>query len=226
MLDALIFDVDGTLVDSVDLHARAWCDAFADFGYHPTFQAVRSQIGKGGDQLIPVFVPQPELERIGEALDKHRGELFAERYLQQVRGFPQVRELFAALRRGGKRLALASSAKGSELTHYKQVAGIEDLIDTETSADQAEHSKPFPDIFQAALERLGEPEKDRCCVIGDTPYDAQAAKRAGLRCIGVLCGGFPEAALRAEGCVAIYREPAHLLAAFDAHGERAFLEQT
>ncbi len=215
MPKAVIFDVDGTLVDSVDLHARAWQDAFRDFGHEFDFQEIRSQIGKGGDQLLPVFLAEGEVRKRGEALEEHRAQIFKERYLSQVTAFPGVRPLFERLLADGKRIALASSAKGEELQYYKKTAQIDDLIDTETSSDDAEKSKPHPDIFEAALQRLGDIGAERVVVIGDTPYDAEAASKAGLRTVGVLCGGWPEAELRRAGCIAVFKDPADLLAQYD-----------
>jgi HAD superfamily hydrolase (TIGR01549 family) len=216
MLKAIIFDIDGTLVDSVDLHARAWQDAFRHFGREVEFERVRHQIGKGGDQLMPVFFSAAELERFGEELEKFRGELYKREYISRVRAFPQVRELFERIRADGRRIALASSAKKDELKTYKELARIADLIEEETSADDAERSKPHPDIFEAALAALGDVRADEAIVIGDTPYDAEAAGKIKLRTIGVLCGGFPEAELRAAGCTDIYRDPADLLARYNA----------
>lgn len=210
MIDAVIFDVDGTLVDSVDLHTRAWQEALAHFGYEVGFQLIRSQIGKGGDQLMPVFVPEADLKRVEEELDSFRSDLFKRKYLDQVRGFHRTRALFQHLKAEGKRVALASSAKGDELAYYKRAADIDDLVDTETSSDDAERSKPYPDIFQAALDRLGV-AAERAVVIGDSPWDAVAARKAGLRTIGVLCGGFPEADLREAGCAEIRQGPEDIL---------------
>ncbi|HEV7905641.1 MAG TPA: HAD family hydrolase [Pyrinomonadaceae bacterium] len=216
MLKAIIFDIDGTLVDSVDLHARAWQESFRKFGREVAFEKVRHQIGKGGDQLLPVFFSEAELERFGEELEKYRGELFKREYLSQVRPFPQVRELFERIRHDGTRIALASSAKKDELKTYKEIARITDLVEEETSADDADKSKPHPDIFEAALDSLGDVRADEAIVIGDTPYDAEAAGKIKLRTIGVLCGGFPETELRAAGCTDIFRDPADLLARYDA----------
>lgn len=212
MLKAIIFDMDGTLVDSVDLHARAWQETFRHFGREIEFKKVRHQIGKGSDQLMPVFFSEAELERFGEEMEKFRGELFKREYLSQVRAFPRVRELFERIKADGKRIALASSAKKDELKTYKELARITDLVEEETSADDVDKSKPHPDIFEAALAALGDVEADEAIVIGDTPYDAEAAGKIKLRAIGVLCGGFPEAELRAAGCTDIYRDPADLLA--------------
>jgi HAD superfamily hydrolase (TIGR01549 family) len=216
MLKAIIFDIDGTLVDSVDLHARAWQEAFRKFGREVEFEKVRHQIGKGGDQLMPVFFSAAELERFGEELEKYRGELFKREYISQVRAFPQVRELFERIRRDNLRIALASSAKKDELKTYKEITRITDLVEEETSADDADKSKPHPDIFEAALAALSDVRAGEAIVIGDTPYDAEAAGKIKLRTIGVLCGGFPEAELRAAGCTDIYRDPADLLARYDS----------
>ncbi len=147
--------------------------------------------------------------------------------MPQVRPFPKVRELFQRILADGKRIALASSGKKDEVEVYEKIAGIDDLIDDEdkTSSDDAEHSKPDPDIFQAALGKLGKIPANEVIAVGDTPYDAEAAGKAGLRTIGVLCGGFPEADLRAAGCIAIYRDPADLLAHYEtspiARGEES-----
>jgi HAD superfamily hydrolase (TIGR01509 family) len=216
MPKAVIFDVDGTLVDSVDQHAQAWQDAFRDFGHDVGFLAIRGQIGKGGDQLMPVFLSEEELEEFGEELEEYRGQLFKREYLSRVKGFPAVRELFQRVKDEGLRIALASSAKEDELKTYKKIADIEDLVEEETSSDDAEKSKPHPDIFEAALERLGDMNPSEAVVVGDTPFDAEAAGKAGLKTVGLLSGGFPEADLRAAGCVRIYRDPADLLANYDA----------
>ncbi|HEV2705615.1 MAG TPA: HAD family hydrolase [Pyrinomonadaceae bacterium] len=215
MLKAVIFDIDGTLVDSVDLHAKAWQEAFRHFGREVPFEDIRKQIGKGGDQLMPVFFTRAELDRFGEDMEKHRGHVYQRDYLPLVRAFPGVRSLFERIRRDGKRIALASSAKSEELTAYKKLADIVDLIEEETSADDAERSKPHPDIFEAALAQLKDVRPEEAIVIGDTPYDAEAAAKAGLHTIGVLCGGFPESELRAAGCVRIYQDPTDLLARYE-----------
>jgi HAD superfamily hydrolase (TIGR01509 family) len=215
MIEAVIFDVDGTLIDSVDYHAKSWLWAFARHGHDIPFEEIRAQIGKGGDQLMPVFLPPEELQHIGKTLSEERDTFFKDEYLPHVRAFPMVRELFERIRADGKRIVLASSAKEDELKRYEQIANIEDLIEDSTSSDDAQKSKPHPDIFQAALARLGKIDPSRAIVIGDTPWDAEAAGKAGLKTIGVLCGGFPEGDLRDAGCVAIYSSPADLLARYD-----------
>jgi HAD superfamily hydrolase (TIGR01549 family) len=215
MIKAVIFDIDGTLVDSVDLHAQAWKEAFKHFGKDIPYEDVRHQIGKGGDQLMPVFFSKEELKEFGEEMEKYRGQLFKRDFLPKVRPFPRVRELFQRIISDGLRIALASSAKEEELKEYKKIAHIEDLVEEETSADDADKSKPHADIFEAALERLGDIKPAEAIVVGDTPYDAQAAGKINLRTIGVLCGGFPEAELKAAGCIEIYHDPADLLARYE-----------
>jgi HAD superfamily hydrolase (TIGR01509 family) len=211
MVKAVIFDIDGTLVDSVDLHARAWQEAFAHFGKTIEYEAVRSQIGKGGDQLIPVFLSREEQERFGEELEDYRGRLFKSKYLSQVKAFPRVRELVQRVKDDGKQIALASSAKEDEVEVYKRIAHIEDLVEQQTSSDDAEKSKPHPDIFEAALQRLQDVQPEEAVVIGDSPYDAIAAKKLNMPSVGVLSGGFREEDLRAAGYSQIYRDCADLL---------------
>jgi HAD superfamily hydrolase (TIGR01509 family) len=211
MSDAYIFDIDGTLLDSVDLHARAWQETFAQYGIEVSFEDVRSQIGKGGDQLMPVFVPKDMLKRVGKQIEEERTSYFHDRYLPEVRPFPKVRELFERLRVDGKRIVLGSSAKKSEIDIYKKIADIDGLTEADVCSDDADRSKPHPDIFHVALERLGNPDPATVMAVGDTPYDAEAATKAGITAVGVLCGGFDEKDLRRAGCVAVYRDPADLL---------------
>lgn len=216
MTEAVIFDIDGTLLDSVDLHAQAWQEAFTHFGKQIEFDRIRSQIGKGGDQLLPVFLAKSELETFGHDLEEFRSSLFKSKYLSQVKPFPGVRELFQAIRAAGQRAALASSAKGDELGVFERIAQIEDLVQVETSSADAERSKPHPDIFEAALKKLGpNVRREHIIVVGDSPHDVEAAAKANLRTVGVLCGGFPKADLLQAGCIAIYDGPEDLLRNLD-----------
>jgi HAD superfamily hydrolase (TIGR01549 family) len=218
MLQAVIFDVDGTIVDSVDLHAQAWKVAFEKFGKTIPFHQVRRQIGKGSDQLLPIFFSKEELSRFGEELDDYRSDLFKKEYLPRVEAFPKVRELFQRIKKDGKQIVLASSAKADELEAYKKIARIEDLVESETSSDDADRSKPYPDIFQAALARLNGIASENAIVIGDTPYDAEAASKANLETVGLLCGGWTQEELQSAGCLAIYRDAEDLLVNYDTHG--------
>jgi phosphoglycolate phosphatase-like HAD superfamily hydrolase len=215
MPKAAIFDVDGTLVDSVDLHAMAWQEALEHFGHRVTFEQVRGQIGKGGDQLIPVFLSDADQHDHGKEMEDWRGDRFKSRYLPLVRPFSAVPELLRRVREAGMKIAVASSAKSGELEDYLEIAKIRDLVEVSTSSEDVERSKPAPDVFQAALKKLGIAGPD-AVAMGDTPYDAAAAGKAGIPMVGVLCGGFRESDLRQSGCVAIYPGPAALLACFDA----------
>jgi HAD superfamily hydrolase (TIGR01509 family) len=214
MLQAVIFDVDGTLIDSNDLHAESWQQAFRHFGYDIPYDQLRQQVGKGGDNYVPHFLSPQEYRNIGKQIDSYKGDLFRREYVSRIKPFPNVRELFERIRQEGLRIALATSSKGDELAQYEKLLNISDLLQDETSKDDAAHSKPDPDVFAAALEKLGVQVRDAIAV-GDTPYDAQASTKIGLRIIGVLCGGFSERELRSAGCFAVYRAPADLLANFE-----------
>ena len=216
MVETVIFDVDGTLVDSVDEHAEAWRRAFLHFGRDIPFSHVRSQIGKGADQLVPVFFNDDELERFGKELEEYRSQLFLKEFLPKIRPFPRVKELFLRLRAGGLRLALASSAKDEELKQYVKLCGIDGLFEAKTNKDEVEKSKPHPDIFDAALEKLGRPDVRSTVVVGDTPYDALAANKLGLPTVSVLAGGFPPDDLRSAGCRTLVKDPAELLERYEA----------
>jgi HAD superfamily hydrolase (TIGR01509 family) len=211
MTKAVIFDIDGTLIDTVDLHASAWVEALKHFGFDIAFEDMRSQIGKGGDQILHGLLPPDVIEQRGEEIKDFRGELFKRDYLAKARPFPGVRNLFERIRASGQRAVLASSGTGEEVEQYKRIAGIADLIDSATSSDDAARSKPFPDIFQAALAKLSPLKPEEAVVVGDTPYDAEAARNAGVKTVGVLSGGFTEQALREAGCIAVYRDTEELV---------------
>ena len=214
MVKAVIFDIDGTLIDSVDLHARAWQEIFLRYGVKTDFRAVREQIGKGGDKLMRVFLSEEQIKRWGKQIEKERTELFKRQYLPHVKPFPQLRDLFERLRKDETAIALATSAKDDELRAYKKITGIGPYLSAKTSSDDVAHSKPDPDIFRAARKKLGIDPR-HIIAVGDTPYDAESAGKAGMATIGLLCGGSDPAKLRAAGCVALYRDPADLLMNYD-----------
>lgn len=213
MIRGVIFDLDGTLVDSNDLHTEAWQETFRHFGCEFSYDELRRQIGKGGDQYLPMFLDPVELKNIGAEVNSYRSDLFKSKYLSRVQAFPKVRELFEKLRSDGKKIALASSGNTAEVDHYVSLAKIGGLIDAQTTKDNVRNSKPAPDVFLAALNKLDLPAQE-AIVVGDTPYDVDAAKKTQLLTIGLLCGGFSEDELRASGAVAIYRDVADLLASY------------
>jgi HAD superfamily hydrolase (TIGR01549 family) len=201
------------MLDSVDLHAIAWHEAMKNFGHQVSFEQVRGQIGKGGDQLIPVFLSADEQNDHGKALEEWRSNRFKAEYLPLLRPFSAVPDLLRRVRDCGIKVAIASSAKKDELEKYLDIAGIADLVDVTVSSEDVEESKPAPDIFEVALKKLGI-DGTEAVAIGDTPYDASAAGKAGITTIGVLCGGFTEVSLRAAGCVDVYPGPAALFVRF------------
>jgi HAD superfamily hydrolase (TIGR01549 family) len=196
MISAAIFDLDGTLVDSNELHVQAWQETFRHFGKEIPVEKLREQIGKGSDQYLPVFLDQKEMREIGKQVDEFRGKIFKKKYLSRVRPFPRVRELLERVRSYGKKIALASSGKADEVEHYQKLIEIKDVVDCQTTADDVAHSKPKADVFIAALRMLGHLSPEQAIAIGDTPYDIEAAKKIDLATIALLCGGFPEEELR------------------------------
>jgi phosphoglycolate phosphatase-like HAD superfamily hydrolase len=215
VVKAVIFDIDGTLIDSVDQHARSWVETFQHFGVTADFTKVRNQIGKGADRLMPMFLPAGTSDAYKHEVEQFRSDLFKRQYLPTVCGFPRVRDLFTHLRSQGHKIVLASSCTEREIGHYKEIASIADLIDAEATSDDAACSKPAPDIFQKALERIYPIQATEAIVVGDSPFDAEAAARAGVPSIGLLCGGFSDEELRRAGSIDIYRDPEHLLSEYD-----------
>jgi HAD superfamily hydrolase (TIGR01509 family) len=207
-----ILDVDGTLVDSNDAHARAWVDAFRQFGFDVPYEKVRPLIGMGGDNLLPEAIGVEKDSPTGEQLSKRRSALFKENYLHALRPFPGTRDLLKRMREEGLELAVASSAQEDELKPLLKIAGAADLIDSKTSSDDAESSKPDPDIIEAALRKLKMPPGDTL-MLGDTPYDIEAAGRAGVKTVAFRCGGWDDEGLK--GAIAIYDGPDDLLDNFD-----------
>lgn len=214
-LDAVLFDIDGTLLDTNDANAFAWRKAFLEFGKDVPQPEIRGAIGKGGDQLLPVFFSEEEIKRFGEPMSARRGEIYQKELLPHMKPFTFGRELALRLKEDGVRIALASSAKAEELKVSKSLIGFDDVVEAETSSDDAEESKPEPDIFLAALERLGHPDPSRVLVVGDTPYDIEAAKKAGIRTVAVLCGGFSRESLEEAGALAIFQSPSEILLRYD-----------
>lgn len=215
MIQAVLFDVDGTLVDSVDFHAQAWQDAFSWYGKEVPFGEIRKQIGKGGDQLLPVFFSDEEIKEFGDEMSKRRSEHYLKECMPRVQPFPRAHDLLRALADRGLRVALATSAKEEELEQLKKLIRADDVIHGQTNSDDVEKSKPHPDIFQAALQEV-KASPEEALVIGDSPYDAEAAGKAGISTIGFLCGGFPAEDLTASGCVALYNSPSELLDQLDS----------
>src|SRR5262245_31054174 len=203
----VIFDIDGTLVDSNDAHAHAWVDGLAEARHHVAFTRVRPLIGMGGDKVLPELAGIDEDSPEGKRIAKRRGEIFRTRYFPAVRGLPGAQALVSLLVREGHALAVASSARKEELQDLLRCAGVDRLITLRTSSSDTDDSKPDPDVVHAALKQLGA-DAFEAIMIGDTPYDIEAAGRAGVETIAFRSGGWSDKALK--GAIAINDGPAHL----------------
>lgn len=208
----VILDVDGTLVDSNDAHTRAWVEALAEQGIQVPYEEIRRRIGMGGDKLLPAVARIEEDSSQGQQVSKRRMAIFKEKYLPTLRPTPGAAELLQHLHDFGLRLAVASSAKKNELDPLLRICGASKLIHAKTSSDDADRSKPDPDIVQAALKELDQPP-DQVMMLGDTPYDIEAAGRASVGVIALRCGGWTDAGLK--GALAVYDNPGDLLAHYD-----------
>ncbi|MGN6182435.1 MAG: HAD family hydrolase [Thermoanaerobaculia bacterium] len=188
---AFLLDIDGTLIDSNDKHADCWVEAFAHFKKDVDWNVVRQQIGKGGDLLVPDTLNAREMRTFGEKLKKYRGELWTKKYMKTVQPFPGVIDAIRALADRGVKLAFASSSNPDEVEYYVELLGVGDLLEGTTSKEDAEFSKPSPEIFQAALERV-KSDPAKTFAVGDTPYDVLAAHRIPMPIVAVRCGGFAD----------------------------------
>lgn len=213
-IQAVLFDIDGTLVDSNDFHVRAWDEAFREAGHAFDPQTIHDQIGKGADMLLPTLLPGLDEEAEGALASRH-GEIFKQRYLAQVEPFRGARDLLARVHHAGRRVVLASSASKGELEHYLDLLDARALVSASTSADDVERTKPAPDIFAEALRKVAPLRPDDVIVVGDTPYDVEAAGKCGIRTVALRSGKFPDGALEKAGAIAIYDDAAALLAGYD-----------
>ena len=210
-VEAVLLDIDGTLLDSNDAHAQSWSDTFKEAGIDIGSETVRPLIGMGADKLLPKLTGlHPESER-GKPLVERRKEIFAKVYLPTVRAFPQARELLQRMRDDGLRLVVATSASDDELEGLLGALGAEWLIDEKTTSSDAKRSKPDPDIVRVALDKAGV-GPERSVMLGDTSYDVAAAQKARVRIVAVRCGGSGDDDLR--GAAEIYDDPADILSRY------------
>lgn len=213
-IKAVLFDIDGTLVDSNDFHVSAWDEAFRQAGRNFAAQTIHDQIGKGTDMLVPTLIPgidKAAQERFGDA----HGQVFKEKYLKRVKPFDGAHALLVRVHEAGQKVVLASSASSPEVEHYLELLDAHDLVAETTSADEVANTKPAPDIFAAALEKVAPLTPAEVIVVGDTPYDVEAAAKCGIGAIALRSGTFTDAALHAAGALALYDDVADLLANYD-----------
>jgi HAD superfamily hydrolase (TIGR01509 family) len=205
----ILLDVDGTLLDSNDAHARSWIEIFARHGREIPFERVRPLIGKGSDKLVPELTGVDPESSAGKAMTEERKALFKRDYLPKLAPTRGARAMVERLKDDGLQVVVATSASGDELEALLRQADVEDLIGKATTSSDAESSKPDPDIVHAAL-RKGKLRSGQALMIGDTPYDIESAGRASVPCVALRCGGWwSDEAL--AGAVAIYNDPAQLL---------------
>jgi HAD superfamily hydrolase (TIGR01509 family) len=203
LIGAMLFDLDGTLVDSVSAHTTTWMRALRVCGVDLTYDAVHDQIGKGSDQLVPDLVGDEVAARCGETAIRLHDRIYTRECLPRLRVFPSVNPLFATLRQQGCRIAVVSSARRAELDRLvSQIAGPIDVV---VCGEDVPRTKPDPALWRVALHRLNLPA-NQALAVGDSPYDFEAAKALGLKGIGVLTGGFSEERLRRAGARQVYED--------------------
>ena len=208
LVAAVIFDVDGTLIDSNAAHADTWAQALTQRGFPRDAAQIRPLVGTGSDKLLPM-VGVNEHSPEGQEITRRKKQLFGQRLhtLQPTRG---ARELVTFLNDQHKTIVIATSASEDEMQAILHQAGVDDLIPKRTSSDDASRSKPDPDIVLAALQRGGA-APDQTIMVGDTPYDVEAARRVGIRAVALRCGGhWSDRDL--GSAMAIFDDPADLLA--------------
>jgi HAD superfamily hydrolase (TIGR01509 family) len=214
MPDVLLTDIDGTLVDSNALHGEAWRRAFEHFGIQVGLDEAWRQIGKGGDKVIALFVPEAIRKQLEKPVKDLRKEIFHRDYMPRMVAFPQAGDLLRRVRSVGMKIALATSSEKEDLAVYGKLVGMDDLVDEASSSSDANASKPDPDIFAAALKKVNM-QPQQAIALGDTPWDAEAAGKLGIPVIGLTSGGWKADDLRAAGCVEVWQDPADLLLHFD-----------
>lgn len=211
---AVLFDLDGTLIDTNDMHVLAWEEAFASIGAHFDRKVIHDQIGKGTDMLVPALLPDlgtTEERRLGAM----QSAIFKAKYLDRAKPFPGAQDLLARVHAAGLRIVLASSAAQAEIDHYCDLLGAKSMIDATTSADDVKRTKPAPDIFATALDKVTPLKPEEVLIVGDTPYDVEAGAKCGIATLALRSGKFADQALHEAGALAIYDDVAALLADFD-----------
>ncbi|WP_158502239.1 HAD family hydrolase [Vitiosangium sp. GDMCC 1.1324] len=211
MPKAIVFEVDGTLVDSHVLRARAWQEALARYGRQVRLPRVLAQMARKGDQFLSVFLPEDEYDRHADELASFHRAIFEEEYLSRVRPFAGATELLQHLREEGWKIALASTGDPDELEHYIELLGVADLIDARTTDAEVNRTRLNEEIPAEAIRLLGLDGTDDTLTIAGLPYDVEGAVRLGMRCIGLVCGGFTDEELRAAGALSVFGTPQDLL---------------
>ena len=203
-MKAAVFDVDGTLTDSVHLHAKAWEEAFRHFGYSIPYHKIRSQMGNTGHRLLPAFLSRRELESIGKEIEGYRQDLFRRNFLSRIRPFAKVRELFQRLLEDDWKIVLAAPVTDEDLAAYIKVCRISDLLSTQPWPSIVPESRSHPDILLTAINRLGRISPEDCIIVGASQHAAKVAQNLKAHSVGFLCGGFDEEDLSHAGFDTLY----------------------
>lgn len=211
MPKAIIFEVDGTLVDSLVLRARAWQEALARYGHQVRLPRVLALMAREGDGFLPSFLPEEDFARHAPELASFQRALFHEEYLARVKPFIGATELLQRLHDEGWRIALASTADPDELEHYIELLGVEDLVDARTTDAEVDRARVNEEIPAEAIRLLGLDGTAGTRVIAASPYDIAGAVHLGVRCVGLVCGGFTDEELRGAGALAVFGTPRDLL---------------
>jgi phosphoglycolate phosphatase-like HAD superfamily hydrolase len=206
--EVFIFDVEGTLVDAMMPTLRCWRETFANFGHEIGLAELHSLAGMDGDEMLTKLLPGVA-KSVRKEMVEYQGKHFHQEYLPHVRALPGVRALFELLKQRGRRIALATDCENEQLRHYLMVTEVENLIDAIGCGEDVKHGKPAADVVEVALRRVHAGRKFSV-MIGDTPYDAQAAENAGVAPVGVLTGHFSAPELLEAGCRTVLRDPAAL----------------
>jgi phosphoglycolate phosphatase-like HAD superfamily hydrolase len=209
MFSGFIFDVEGTLVDSVPQNLKSLQDALERFGYSADYDTLHLYTGLDGDQTLQLLLPDAK-EKERKDILKVQGEIYERDYLQRVKPFDGVRDVFLELIQRGGRVALATDCKGAAFKHYLSVLKVDNLITATACGDDVEHGKPDPRLVGVALRKLGLPGS-KSVMIGDTPYDAEAGLEGGTKAAGVLTGGFSAQVLSNAGCFVVTQDLKALL---------------
>jgi HAD superfamily hydrolase (TIGR01509 family) len=210
-IQGAIVDMDGTLIDSNDAHARSWLEVLEEIHKPVPYGRVRSLIGMGADRILPLLLGIDEQSPEGRSIAARRSEIFREKYLQQLKPMSGGRELLKILKQHGLRICIGTSSTAENLALLAERAGCAGLFDEQTTKTDVSSSKPSPDVIQCCVRKLGLSPKD-VLMIGDTPYDIEAAAGAGVSTVALRCGGWEDTAL--SGAIAIYNDPHHLVACF------------
>ncbi|MFL6599802.1 MAG: HAD family hydrolase [Steroidobacteraceae bacterium] len=202
---AAVFDIEGTLVDCLSLTLESWRETLQEAGHTVSYRDLQPLFGMDGLWMLNRLLPK-ERQDFKQHLLTAQGERYRREFLRRAQPFPGVRSLFAFLKQEGVLIGIGTTCQKEEVAVYDERLGILELTDALTCGESAPHGKPDPSLFEQCLRKLGIEQASHAIAVGDTPYDAIAAKNLGMECAGVLTGGFSQRALREAGCDLVLQE--------------------